>query len=651
MARFACLVALLGFLSGLAKSDHPENGVDRFITRPDIVSPRWEVKYYDKDAITPGYWFLAPYEKVGEREPGGAWIGPAIYDGDGGLIWSGSYIWNNINIMDFQMQKVRGEDRLTLMFPVEGDGIILDNHYREVDRTPVGITGKTLNMHEFHFVENGASLLLLKRNITKASKEMSKAVGYDGECQIMFVGIEEIDTANWDTKFTWTSEDWITLDESTLDTAPAEKRCKNSWDYLHANALDKFTDGHYLLSARHADTIYKVDKDDGHIHWRLGGRNSDFEMGNLNFSRQHHARFRYQNETHTVISLLDNSKGQDPQPPTSGWSRALLITLRTDTDPMTAEIMQAFDHPRREYAWRRGNYQMLDNGNAFICWSEQSLQSEHAPDGKLLFEAQMEPHWIGTYRAFKHQFVGLPLDPPDVYAQAFNHEEPASSTSTLVHVSWNGATEVATWNLYKSTEDGETMLKIASKPRSGFETALEYDGFASYVVVEAVNKDRVPIGQSEIFKTIHSEDMSTPAVATEIQWLEEVGGSLPEESWTSHAKNVAANPIATFFAGVIASAVVVFVVWRFRQKRGSSSWRLNLKRGTYAPLGEGDAAAYDETKLDDMNNSNGHSTKNRDSGEQFSLNDDEEVDDEPAPRDAGRLNGRIPYVRQISSTV
>src|ERR1700761_402560 len=167
------------------------------VQRPDIVSPRWDVKFYDKEKIAPGYWFTAPYEKVGVREPGGAWVGPHIYDGDGGLIWSGSYKWDNINIMDFKLSRVRGKDMLTMMFPVEADGIVLDNHYNEVDRVPVGITGKTLNMHELNFVENGASLLLLKRNITRATKEMSKVIGYEGNCQVIFSSFEDISTANW----------------------------------------------------------------------------------------------------------------------------------------------------------------------------------------------------------------------------------------------------------------------------------------------------------------------------------------------------------------------------------------------------------------------------------------------------------------------
>jgi hypothetical protein len=122
-----------------------------------------------------------------------------------------------------------------------------------------------------------------------------------------------------------------------------------------------------LLSTRHSDTIYKISKDDGSIIWRLhghGGERSDFEMRNLNFSRQHHARIREQNETHTIISFLDNAVGADPQPATTEWSRGLLVALREDT--MNAEIIASYGHPHKGQTYRRGSYQTLPNGNVFM---------------------------------------------------------------------------------------------------------------------------------------------------------------------------------------------------------------------------------------------------------------------------------------------
>lgn len=111
MAWLACFLALIALplpISAANQWGHDEDGVDRYITRPDIVSPRWQVTVHDKTNIAPGYWFTAPYEKIGERKPGGAWIGPHIYDSNGDLIWSGAYLYDDRNIMDFKLSNVRG---------------------------------------------------------------------------------------------------------------------------------------------------------------------------------------------------------------------------------------------------------------------------------------------------------------------------------------------------------------------------------------------------------------------------------------------------------------------------------------------------------------------------------------------------------------
>lgn len=201
--------------------------------RPDIVSPQWNVTIYDESALVPGYWFLTPYEKVGQRQPGGAWIGPHIYDQWGGLIWSGSYLFNDTNVMDFKLSNVRGHDRLTMMYPVEGMGYVYDNNYELVKKVPVGQSRTTLNMHEFHYVEDGKTLLLLKRNHTYATHKESAKTGYNETCHVTWEGFEELDTKNYRTKFRWSTWDHIGLDESTMDKGPVEDRCEGQpWDYM-----------------------------------------------------------------------------------------------------------------------------------------------------------------------------------------------------------------------------------------------------------------------------------------------------------------------------------------------------------------------------------------------------------------------------------
>ena len=87
-------------------------------------------------------------------------------------------------------------------------------------------------------------------------------------------------------------------------------------DHSHPNSVDKASDGDLLLSGRHTDTIYKISTEDGSIVWRLGGKQSDFELGpGVKFSRQHDIRFRGMNKTHTMVSMLDNARARTGKPP------------------------------------------------------------------------------------------------------------------------------------------------------------------------------------------------------------------------------------------------------------------------------------------------------------------------------------------------
>ena len=69
------------------------------------------------------------------------------------------------------------------------------------------------------------------------------------------------------------------------------------------------------------------------------------------------------------------------------------------------------------------------------------MQSEHSADGKMLMQAKLATKFLGTYRAYKFEFTGMPDDLPDVVGKAVSVKT-GGGTQTEVHVSWNGATEV-----------------------------------------------------------------------------------------------------------------------------------------------------------------------------------------------------------------
>ena len=127
----------------------------------------------------------------------------------------------------------------------------------------------------------------------------------------------------------------------------------------HLNAIDKDSNGDYLISCRHCHSLLKVDKSSGDIVWRLNGKNSNFTMGkDASFSWQHDGRWRSDN----TISLFDNAGTTLRQDRIA--SRGLLLSV--DTDAMTVELVQEFDPVNKVISRSQGNNQLQPNGNFLV---------------------------------------------------------------------------------------------------------------------------------------------------------------------------------------------------------------------------------------------------------------------------------------------
>ena len=133
--------------------------------------------------------------------------------------------------------------------------------------------------------------------------------------------------------------------------------------------------------------------------------------------------------------MFDNSAF----PPVRKFSRALAIRL--DEGARTASLISAASHPRKLLTATQGNQQTLPNGNFMVGWGSQRQLTEYGPAGNVLFNAALSLGYE-SYRTYRLPWVGLPRSRPVVAAA----DEPGAGTDA--YMSWNGATEVATWELF-----------------------------------------------------------------------------------------------------------------------------------------------------------------------------------------------------------
>jgi hypothetical protein len=306
------------------------------------------------------------------------------------------------------------------------------------------------------------------------------------------------------------------------------------------NSVDKDANGDYMVSARHTDCMYKISGTDGHVIWRLGGDESSFVLDGFNFSKQHDARFIEQNATTTLVSFLNNASG-GVQNATSSHSTAYLVALETQTQPMVARVVRRWDRPDGNLTRARGNVQLLPGGNAFTAWSGNAYITEHTFDGDLLLEARFASTRFVTYRSYKHNFTAYPSEPPTLKAQSYGTSP--ETTTTVCYVSWNGATEVDSWEFYRNDS---TAVPVGRVERSGFETMFQIAGYQPSLYAQAVSATGIILGRSAAVSTVKSQswhpdqmyevpDVSSGKMIVPASHLHEIDNTDLNRLWTLHA--------------------------------------------------------------------------------------------------------------------
>jgi hypothetical protein len=437
-------------------------------TRPDLRIPALTVLRNEPGASSDPV-FIAPYNNPYGQQ------GAVIVTGDGQPVWENP-IADRVTT-NFRVQSYRGDPVLTWWEgSIElghgvGEYVIADSSYRTVRRVQAARRLRG-DLHEFVITPRDTALLT---SYVVTGADLS-SVGGSRRGTIQDAIFQEIDLATGGVLLEWHSLDHIALRESY---APVEA----DWDYFHINSVDLDGDGNLLISSRSAHTIYKLDRH-GAIVWRLGGKRSDFEMGaGANFAWQHDARRR----SDGTLTVFDNGA----TPAVEKLSRGLILDV--DERAMTAMLLRQYTHPKI-LAGSQGSVQLLDNGNVFVGWGEVPYVSEFDRSGRMLFDAMLG-HQYESYRAFRLPWTGRPAENPAIAVDRRGND-------VTVYASWNGATDVDTWQLLAGAGAGD-MTAVSSARARGFENALHTSSAAgSRLAVQALDATGAPLGRSRTISSV-----------------------------------------------------------------------------------------------------------------------------------------------------
>ena len=403
-----------------------------------------------------------------------------IVDDRGQVVWFRPLRSESGRVMNFEVQNYRGEPVLT-WGETPGEYVIYDSSYREIARLTAA-NGYNGDHHEFHISPQDTALITIYNAVPRDLSSIGGAK--DG---VAWQGIvQELDIETGEVLFEWKSLDHVGLDETYVD--PREDHYPGV-DYFHINSIDVDHDNNLLVSARETSTVYKIDRSTGEVIWRLGGKKSDFEMGpGTRFAYQHDAR-RLPDGT---ISIFDNGTlvFDNGLPKAIEESRGIVLEL--DQKEMSASLVHQYTHPDKMNADAAGNVQRLPNGDLFIGWGRALAVSEFSEEGELLFDLELPPE-NRTYRAFRFPWNAQPKNPPVAVAERISEHE------VRVYASWNGATEVATWEVLAGPNPGR-LEALGSVPREGFETAIQVQASDPYVMVRAKQSSGRVLGASKPVK-------------------------------------------------------------------------------------------------------------------------------------------------------
>jgi hypothetical protein len=464
-AAAAAGLGLVACGTGNAQPRSQAKNLQHFVTRPDLTPPKVTLRHIAPDHDLQ-YLFLG----IANSGPGQG--GAMIMDTNGDMVWFSPDTGPHASKMDFQRQIYRGKPVLTWFQGRvvaggygEGVAIMADDSYR-VTHTIHAHNGLQVDEHEFNISPQGTALVSA---FHKQRYDLSK-LGGPRRGWLLSGQAQEIDIETGELLFSWESLDHVGFDETYLPVQGGHGTKSKPYDYFHINTIQDAGDGDLLIGARNTWSVYKVSRKTGEIIWRLNGKKTDFTMApGSEFFWQHDTRLHGSN----VLTAFDD--GYDGVlPKNEKQSRALILNI--DYDRMLVTLRKDFTHPGElVLAKAMGNAQMLPGGGMFVGWGTNPYFSEFDAHGRLVLDGMLikgDP----TYRSFIGEWAGYPTEMP---AAAARHR----SAGAVVYASWNGATEVATWNVLAG-QTKTSLAKVATAPRKGFETAIAVPSRGPYFAVE-----------------------------------------------------------------------------------------------------------------------------------------------------------------------
>ncbi|HEX5983124.1 MAG TPA: arylsulfotransferase family protein [Solirubrobacterales bacterium] len=322
------------------------------------------------------------------REGRGSWV--VVYDSDGTPRW-----WYRSDTRVLWGQVL--DDGNLVWARSFGDGYGLDPRMAHEVRSESGkllrlvrTKGSIVDGHEYRELPDGD--VLLDTYVPETAD--LRRFGGPKRAAIVSAEAQEVDPAG-KVVWRWNSRGRISLRETgrwwrNVLSNPRRRLQRKAFDPIHINSIEPRGAGEVIISTRHTDAVYGIDRATGEIRWKLGGTPTGKSLRVVGdpaarpLGGQHDARI----DRHGRLTVFDNGKDRPRRP--------RVVFYRLDLKRGRAIYRGQLNDPAVKRSHCCGSARETSDGGWLVSWGDNPLVTGFDREGRITFRLHLPG---STFRA------------------------------------------------------------------------------------------------------------------------------------------------------------------------------------------------------------------------------------------------------------
>jgi len=278
-----------------------------------------------------------------------------------------------------------------------GDGYGLDPRMAHEVRSESGkllrlveTEGSIVDGHEYRELANGN--VLLDTYVPETAD--LRRVGGPRRATIVSAEVQEVDPAG-KVQWHWNSRGHIALSETgrwwhSVLSNPRRRLQREAFDPVHINSIEPRGRGEVIVSTRHTDAVYGIDRASGEIRWKLGGSTTGKSLRVVGdpatklLGGQHDARL----DRYGRLTIFDNGKDRPRRP--------RVVFYKLDLAAGKAIYKGQLNDPEVRRSHCCGSARELPGGGWLVSWGDNKLVTGFDREGRIAFRLHLP---APTFRA------------------------------------------------------------------------------------------------------------------------------------------------------------------------------------------------------------------------------------------------------------